>query len=48
MVLRALDSGELDIERYNQYKKAKRLNRYNKQRELERERMLNKRLVKGR
>ncbi|MBI9009007.1 MAG: ribosome small subunit-dependent GTPase A [Tenericutes bacterium] len=48
MVLRAIDTGKLDIERYKQYNKALRISRFNKNRELERERMLDKRLGKGR
>jgi ribosome biogenesis GTPase len=48
MVQRALETGELDIDRFEQYVKAMKLNRFNKQRELQRERMLNKRRGKGR
>ena len=48
MVKKALDTGELDYERFNQYKKAMRFNRFTRIRELQRERMQNKRLRKGR
>ncbi len=48
MVKKALSTGELDIDRYNQYLKAMRLNRFIRKRELEREKLQNKRFGKGR
>jgi ribosome biogenesis GTPase len=48
MVKKALYSGELDYERYEQYKKAERVSRFNQKRELERARMLDRRLKKSR
>ncbi len=47
-VRETINFGELAIERYEQYIKAKKYNEFNKQRELKRERMQNKRLRKGR
>lgn len=47
-VKEALYNGELPQERFDQYLKAMRLNRFNRQREQERERLNKKRLVKGR
>lgn len=44
MVQQALDTGELSIDRWQQYQKVLRLNEFNKHREKERERMLNKRI----
>ncbi|XMB72861.1 ribosome small subunit-dependent GTPase A [Mycoplasmatota bacterium WC30] len=48
LVQKSLQTGDLDIERYNQYLKAIRLNRFNKQREIQRQRIIDKRLRKGR
>ncbi|MCK4552146.1 MAG: ribosome small subunit-dependent GTPase A [Tenericutes bacterium] len=48
MVKLAIDTGLLDSERFDQYANAMRLNNYNRRRELQRTRMLNKRLKKGR
>lgn len=46
MVKQALDTGELGIDRWLQYQKVLRLNKFNKRREKERERILNKRIRK--
>ncbi len=46
MIRQALDTGELTEDRWHQYQKAMRLNKFNKQREIERERIINKRLNK--
>ena len=43
MVQQAIDHGELSIDRWQQYQKVLRLNKFNKRREIERERILNKR-----
>ncbi len=48
LVQKSLQTGELDFERYKQYLKVIRLNRFNKQREIERQRIIDKRLRKGR
>lgn len=48
MVKTALNQGILDPERYRQYEKALKLNRFNKNRELQRERMYNRKSKKGR
>jgi ribosome biogenesis GTPase len=48
MVKKALRTGELDYERYEQYKKAERVSRFNQKRELERARMLNKSMKRTR
>ncbi len=48
MVQQAIRQGVLDEERYQQYQKAMKLNAYHKKRELERNRMLQKRTKKGR
>ncbi len=48
MVKKALADGTLDYERYQQYKKALRLNQFNQKREQERIRLLEKRTRKGR
>ncbi|MBN2540524.1 MAG: ribosome small subunit-dependent GTPase A [Bacilli bacterium] len=48
MVQKSLIDGTLDEERYNQYRKAVRLNRFNQSREKQRLRMLEKKLRKGR
>ncbi len=48
MVQKALIDGTLDDERFRQYKKALRLNRYHRNREMQRKRMNNRRTRKGR
>jgi ribosome biogenesis GTPase len=46
MVKKALYNGELDYEKYEQYKKSEKISKYNQKRELERARMLEKRMKK--
>jgi ribosome biogenesis GTPase len=46
MVQQALDTGVLSIDRWQQYQKVLRLNKFNKRREKERERILTKRIKK--
>ena len=48
MVKQALTQGILDEERFRQYEKAVKLNKFHKNREIQRERMYNKRTRKGR
>lgn len=48
MIKKAISTNILSVERYNQYLKAMRLNKFIKNREIERKRILNKRMVKGR
>jgi ribosome biogenesis GTPase len=48
MVKKALHTGELDYERYQQYKKSERVTKYNQKRELERARMLDKQIKQSR
>lgn len=48
MVQKGLDDGTLDIERFHQYSKALKLNRYHLRREEERQRLLDKKMRKGR
>jgi hypothetical protein len=43
MIKKALRNNELDWNRYNQYLKAIKTNEYNQKKELEKQRMLNKR-----
>lgn len=47
MIHKSIEDGTLDIERYDQYKKAMRLNAYNLSRARKRERILNKKARKG-
>ncbi len=48
MIKKGLEDGTLDIERYNQYIKAMRLNRFNLAREKQRQRIQEKKMRKGR
>lgn len=48
MVQKGLQDGTLDIERYEQYQKAMKLNRYNQKRELQRQKIIAKKMRKGR